>query len=100
MKLTIDQEPCGILEFYNAVAKEMGYNDTSELYYDCTKINIAENIQDGFYDYYIKTIRETDTHFCESDARANITMFLAMSGPKVDYSLKANEVKVFSNFIC
>ena len=101
MKILISSyEPCGIAELYNAVAREIGYADTSELYYDCTKINIAENIQDGFYECYARHARETNPNLNESDIRIGTTMLLAMSGPKVDKALKANEVEVFDGFIC
>lgn len=100
MKILISNIHCGLPEFYDAVATEMGYADTSELKYDCTKINIAENIQDGFYEHYLAFIREKDIYSHENEARADITLVLAMSGPKVDTNLKANEVEVFDGFIC
>ena len=93
MKITIPEKNYNLTEFYHAVAKEMGYADTSELHYDCTKIDIAENIQNGFYDYYTKEMHPAaDT--------VSVTMLLAMSGPKVNRDLKVNEVEVFEGFIC
>lgn len=100
MKIVVEEKPYGIIELYNAVAKEIGYADTSELHYDCTKINIAENIQNGMYDYYLALVRENDIYVHENEARADITLVLAMSGPKVDASLKANEVEIADGFIC
>ena len=101
MKILISNyKPCDITELYEAAAKEMGYTDTSEIKFDCTKINVAENIQDGFYDYYLALIRENDIYSHENEARADITMLLVMSGPKVDSDLKANEVEIFEGFIC
>ena len=101
MKVLISNyKPCDITELYEAAAKEMGYADTSEIKFDCTKINVAENIQDGFYDYYLKLIRENDIYSHENEARADITLVLAMSGPKLDKTLKANEVEIFDGFIC
>ena len=44
--------------------------------------------------------RETKPEPSENDIRVGITMLLAMSGPKVDKSLKANEVEIFDGFIC
>lgn len=99
MKFVISNAAMGLPEFYDAVATEMGYADTSQLKYDCTKINVAENIQDGFYDYYLALIREKDIYSHENEARADVTLVLAMSGPKVDKALKANEVEVFDGFI-
>lgn len=97
MKLTIPIKPYDLIEFYNTVATEMGYTDTSELHYDCTKINIAENIQNGFYEYYKVNANPFTS---ENDILMGITMLLACSGPKVDTNLKANEVEVFDGFIC
>ena len=97
--ITINIEPCGLTEFYDTVAREMGYANTNELYYDCRKINIAENIQDGFYEYYTKHARETDPYLSDNDIKVGTTMLLVMSGPKVDDSLKANEVEIFKGFI-
>lgn len=101
MKILISNyKPCGIQELYEAAAKEMGHTDTSKIKFDCTKINVAENIQDGFYEYYLALIRENDIYCHETEAKADITLLLVMSGPKVDNSLKANEVEIFNGFIC
>ncbi len=99
MKLEIKMPPCTVVEFFDAVAKEMGYADTSEIKYDCTKINVAANIEDGFYERYTELIREDYANMPESEIRADITIHLIMSGPKVDTTLKANEVEVFDGFI-
>ena len=98
--ITINIESCDLTEFYDTVAREMGYSDTSELHYDCRKINIAANIQDGFYEYYAQQARETDPYLSDNDIKVGTTMLLVMSGPKVDDSLKANEVEIFDGFIC
>ena len=100
MKILISNAPCGLTEFYDEVAREMGYDDPSELHYNCTKINVAENIQNNFYEYYLALIRENDIYSHENEARADITLLLVMSGPKVDQTLKTNEVEVFDGFIC
>lgn len=100
MKILISNyKPCGITELYETAAKEMGYTDTSEMKFDCTKINIAENIQDNLYEYYKTKARETDPYLSDNDIKVGTTMLLAMSGPKVDDSLKANEVEIFKGFI-
>lgn len=96
--------PCNIVELYDAAAKEMGYEDTSELQYNCAKINVAANIQDGFYEYYTNiikesAIRENNIYISDHDIKVGITVHLAISGPKVDITLKANEVEVFDGFI-
>ena len=104
MKFEIKMPPCTIVEFYDVVATEMGYKDTSELQYNCAKINVTTNIQDGFYEHYTNiikesAIRENNIYISDHDIKVGITMHLAMSGPKVDTTLKANEVEVFDGFI-
>lgn len=96
MKITLPENKYGLIECYNTVATQMGYADTSELNYDCRCINVAENIQDGFYEYYRTLAVENAT---ENEVNTGITMLLAMNGPKVDKNLKANEVEVFDGFI-
>ena len=100
MKIKIPYTPCGLAEFYDKVATEMGHGDPSEFKYDVSKINIAENIQDGFYEFYDKVAREKDPTLSKNDIRVGITMLLVNSGPKVDKTLKANEVEIFEGFIC
>lgn len=98
--IAIKNTHCGLVEFYEMVAREIGADITSETKYDCRKINIAENIQDNLYEYYKAKAKETDPYLSEHDITMSITMMLLMSGPKVDYELKANEVEIFDGFIC
>ena len=99
MKILISNANCTIVELYDAVAREMGYADTSEINYDCTKINVSEEIQDDIIAYYHKAARETDPTLSESDIRIGTAMALLQAGPKLDVTLKANEVEVFEGFI-
>ena len=64
--------------------------------YDCTKINVARNIQNGFFQYY----RETIPHKYESDLRMSVSMILLNYGPKTNDALADYEVEVFNGFIC
>lgn len=100
MTIKISNKPCGLDMFYDNVAREMGIEPTSKTQYDCTKINVAANIQDDFYEYYLALTKANDIYPNENDARVGITLLLAMSGPKVNADLKANEVEVFDGFIC
>lgn len=100
MKILIPIPPCGIATLYDAVAREMGIQPTIDTKYDCTKINVAPNIQDGFYEFYSSNAKVINPTTSETDIRVGITMLLAMSGPKVDAALKANEVEIFDGFIC
>ena len=47
MKITVSEKNYDIVEFYHEVAKQLGYN-ANECEYDCRRINVAANIQDGF----------------------------------------------------
>lgn len=98
MKMTMENKPYSIVGLFDAVASEMGH--TGKLNYDCRHINVASNVQDGFYDYYTTLAREEDPNASETDIRISITMLLAIAGPKVDASLADNEVEVFEGFIC
>lgn len=100
MKIKIPNKNYELIEFYETVATEIGYTDTSELHYDCTKIKIAENIQEGFYEYYKANAKKINPFANENDVTISTTMVLACKGPKVDSRLKAGEVEIFEGFIC
>lgn len=100
MKYKVPNKNYSLLELYETVARQMGHEDVSELTFDCRQINIANNIQNGFYDYYINLVKETEPHASEADIRVDVTLMLAIGGPKVDYELKPDEVEVFDKFIC
>lgn len=100
MKIKIAPQQCGIVQLFDTVAREIGYRNTSELNYDCRKINVAKNIQDMFYEFYTQLVRKADSKMPDSDIQVGITMTLAMSGPKVDETLADNEVEIFEGFIC
>ena len=98
MVIKVPHKNYSIVELYDAVAKEMGYTNISDLEYDCCKINIASNIQDGIYAEYLALGKEQSLH--ESDVRTGIAMLLAVSGPKVNGNLADDEVEVLDGFIC
>ena len=100
MKFTVPHKNYSIIELYETVAKEMGYINTKELQFDCRKINVAKNIQDGFYVYHAELVKEIEPYMSEEEIQAEITVILAICGPKVDESLIDNEVEVFDGFIC
>lgn len=99
MKVLITNSHCTIVELYDAVAKEMGYDNISELTYDCRKINVSEEIQDDIIKYYHDAARETDPTLSESDIKIGTAMLLLQAGPKLDVTLDAREVEVFDGFI-
>ena len=52
MKLTVANKNYGLVEFYDEVATQLGY-DKDKVEYDCTKICVAENIQDNFFAFSV-----------------------------------------------
>lgn len=98
IKLKVPHENYTIIGLFDAIATEMGYVAVQNLEYDCCKVNVAQNIQDGIYEKYIALGKEEK--ISEYDVRMGITMLLACSGPKVDNALADNEVEVFEGFIC
>ena len=101
MKFSVSIEaPYGIATLYDAVAREMGIEPVLHTRYNCTKINVAPNIQDNFYEFYSSNAKVINPTTSETDIRVGVTMLLAMSGLKVDAALKANEVEVFDGFVC
>lgn len=98
MIIKVPHKNYDIVGLYDAVATEMGYNNINDLEYDCRKINIASNIQDGIYEKYLALGKEQN--LSEYDVRTGITLLLAVSGPKVNEKLADDEVEVFDGFIC
>ena len=98
MKIKVPKKNYSIVELYDAIAITMGYRNIDELEYDCCKVNIAKNIQDGIYAKYLELGQEQK--LSEQDIRVGVTMLLACSGPKVDENLADDEVEVFDGFIC
>ena len=95
MVITIPHKNYSVPELYETVASLMG-KETKDLRYDCRNINVAKNVQDGFFSYY----RENNPHTSESDFKIAMGMLLLSYGPKVDENLADNEVEVFDGFIC
>ncbi len=69
MKIKIQTQPCGLTDFYEKAAKKyiselsegrIDAVDFSEYKFDCRKIDISQNIQDMFYEYYTKLVKEND----------------------------------------
>ena len=96
MKVKVPKKNYGITELYDTVATTMGYSDVSKLHYDCREINVARNIQDGFFAHY----REAIPHASESELKMSMGMLLLNYGPKTDDNLEDYEVEVFAGFIC
>ena len=95
MKFTTETKKRTVADFYDYIANLMGHENTREFKYDCTKINIASNIQNNFFEFY----REMNPELPANEANVGTAMLLACCGPKVDSELQENEVEVFDGFI-
>ena len=74
--------------FYDFVMDELGAYSEKTL--DCSKIDIADNIQTLWY-------ITADKLGVDS---VSLSMYLLNSGPKVDVKLKDNEICIYEGFIC
>ena len=94
MKMKVPNKNYGITELYDIIATSMGI-DINKIKYDCRYITVANNIQDGFIKYY----RNENPDASECDFNSDVYMLLLSYGPKVDKTLKDNEIEVFDGFI-
>ncbi len=78
--------------FYETVASMAGYEVKQEDIFDCTKVNVAANVQENI----IVAYQEKDT----SLEKSNVISLLLMAGPKVDARLPDNTVEIFDGYIC
>ena len=100
-KLTIPEGNYSIIGLYRAAVRELGYiENVDEVVFDCRKINIAANLQEGLYAYYKAEALNIEPNISEEQLTTEITMLLAFSGPKVDTALPNNTVEVFDGFVC
>jgi hypothetical protein len=100
MIITIPEKQYTLIELYDTIAREMGIENGIGRNYDCRYVNVAYNIQDNIYACYREMALKHDPKLSENDIKTGTTIMLAMSGPKVDLDLNANEVEVFEGFIC
>lgn len=95
MKITVSEKDYGVVEFYDAIARQLD-KDPEKCSYDCRKINVARNIQDEFFEHY----KKQDAGRTKESALMNqIALLLLNYGPKVDEALNDNEIELFDGFI-
>jgi len=90
----IKAKPYSLMGLYDAIAEAIG-KDPETCRYDCRKVNIASNLQQCIYDYYIAA----NPDLPEDEVKVQVTMLLAISGPKSFETMKDNTVEVFDGFI-
>ena len=90
IKMGMETTYCGIVEFYHRVAEVLGYENTDNLNYACTKISVAENIADNIFAYMLE-----EQGFNE-ESRG---MAWLCYGPKAIPSLEDDTVEIEDGFI-
>lgn len=78
----------GIVSFYDAIARRLGYN-IDRVNYDCTKIDVSENIYNEIEQYYKEDNRGPE----------QIGMIWVCYGLKVNSELTDYEVIIEEGFI-
>lgn len=77
--------------FYEMLASVAGYEVEQVDMFDCTKVNVAANVQENI----IAAYQEKDT----SLEKSSVISILLMAGPKVDVGLPDNTVEIFDGYI-
>lgn len=87
-----------LVEFYDSVAQILGA-DISKAQYDCRKICISSYMQDCIYEAYRSRYpEEYQSNKIQFDTQ--VTMKLAISGPKVSPELTKYQVLIEEGFLC
>lgn len=89
--LAKDECYCDIIDLYGAVAHHMGFEDTSKLQYDCSKICASKKVQDEVIKYYVNEIGINYPNVVEC--------ILLPYGPKANIDSDAYIVVVEDGFI-
>lgn len=90
--LSDEQMKLMLTPFYETVASMAGYEVKQEDIFDCTKVNVAANVQENI----IAAYQEKGT----SLEKSSVISLLLMAGPKVDAGLPDNTVEIFDGYIC
>jgi len=90
----IKAKPYSLMGLYDAIAEAIG-KDPETCRYDCRKVNIASNLQQCIYDYYIAQNPE----YPQSQVECEVSMLLVTAGPKADKTLQNDAVEIFDGFI-
>ena len=87
-----------LLPFYAYVGECLGYRDSEVENYDCRKIWVAKNILDAIIEAYQNKVPVEYARNPEL-VDQEIMMTLAMAGPKTDYGLEDNYVRIEPGFV-
>lgn len=89
-RVQIAAEPMMIIDLYNKVAVAAGVDPDKVKNYDCTKIRVAENLQDAVVEKYKQECR---------DYKLAFGMDWVCFGPKVDKDLEDGVVEYEDEFM-
>lgn len=78
----------GKQSFYNLIEELCKEPDKEVISMDCTKINVAQNIQKSWYEY-------AEEHNID---KSSLTMTLLFAGPKAQEHLADNTVEILDGF--
>lgn len=92
VRLSDEQMKQVLTPFYETVASMAGYGIKQTDVFDCTKVNVAANVQENI----IVAYQEKEA----SLERSSVISLLLMAGPKVDAGLPDNTVEIFDGYIC
>lgn len=84
MKIKINKKPVGIVDLYNIIAGQLGY-DPEKCNYDCRKIEVSESIYDIISEEY--------------EDKEAFAMHWLIYGPKVNKDLIGMEVSIQDGFV-
>ncbi|MBQ9605551.1 MAG: hypothetical protein IJV16_00025 [Lachnospiraceae bacterium] len=88
----------GLMNTYENIAKRAGYRITDSTVFDCTKIDVSENIQDSWIDFYRELEKKEHPELADLDIMSNVMALLLNFGAKVNNSLSVNEVSIMTGF--
>ena len=93
MTLTRSDFAEGLVSTYENIARKDGYTT-----YDCRKLDVADNIQEAWIDFYQNRTKTEHPHLSESEITQNIMALLLNCGAKVSPLLSDNEVLIHPGF--
>ena len=88
-EIKIESKPTGIVNLYDIVAKQLGH-DRTKCHYDCTKIEVSEDIAQAIEDAY---------NDGTSDWKMTFGMHWCCFGPKENKELPDSTVRIEPGFI-
>lgn len=90
--LSAEQMKQTLTPFYETVALVAGYEVKQEDMFDCTKVNVAANVQENIIAAY--QVKDASLE------RSSVISVLLVAGPKVNAGLPNNTVEIFDGYVC